>query len=92
MEEKDFEWITCIEKISMNKNDILVLRLDMGNLPRKKAEIYSLSIIEKIKVHLPDNKVMVLPHSTAIDVITMEDTDKPNKSVKIPDCEIIIKE
>ena len=47
MKEKDFEMVESIKKLSMNKNDILVFRVDVGNLPKRLADKYMKEIFEK---------------------------------------------
>ena len=84
MKEKDFEMVESIKKLSMNKNDILVFRVDVGNLPKRLADKYMKEIFEKSKSQFPDNKVIVIPNKVDLSVITVED-EKPDKSVKIPE-------
>lgn len=75
MKEKEFEMIESIKKLTLDKHDILVFRVDVGNLPKKVAEKIMENVCEKAKICCPENKIMVLPSSVDLSVITLNDEE-----------------
>lgn len=76
MKEKDFEMVESIKKLSMDKNDILVIQLKRI-LPKDKFNKWAKEMIGEIKEtypHIPH--VMVLPTGIDLSVLTIEDTKK----------------
>ena len=84
MREKAFEMVENIKKLSMGKNDILVLQLK-DIISKKKFSLYAKETIRMIRDNYDQiPHVMILPAGMDLSVLTIED-EKPDKSVKIPE-------
>jgi hypothetical protein len=84
MKVKDFEMVESIKKLSMGKNDILVLQLK-NIMSKKQYSLYAKETIAMIRdsyEQIPH--VMILPADMDLSVLTIED-EKPDKTVKIPE-------
>ena len=72
MKEKDFEMIENIKKLSMGKNDILVLQLK-NIVPKNKFNLYAKETIKMIKDSYDQiPHVMILPAGMDLSVLTIE--------------------
>lgn len=61
-----------IQKLTLGNNDILVVRVDVENLSKKVAETYMENIKNSFSTLLLSRKVVVMPSTIALDIITLE--------------------
>lgn len=64
--------ITDMQKITIGPNDIMVIRVDIGNLPQSHAHAYMEKIKEGFELLLLTKKIIVIPSTISISVISQE--------------------
>lgn len=76
-EDKDIallERVTDITTINPQWDDIIVVRVDVGNMPIKAASEYLAQSAKELKKMFPKNKLMVMSAKTS--VILEKDTEE----------------
>ena len=64
--------ITDMQKITMGPNDVMVIRVDIENMPQSHAHTYMESIKQGFELLLLSKKVIVVPASVSISIIGQE--------------------
>jgi hypothetical protein len=63
--------IERIEAINVGPNDIIVVTVDCGKLPPRKAEEYLINLKNRIKPTFPNNTLLVLNNQIDLSVLHM---------------------
>lgn len=64
--------ITDMQKITMGPDDVMVIRVDIGNLPKSHAHAYMESIKQGFELLLLSKKIIIVPSTVSISVIGQE--------------------
>lgn len=71
--------IESIETLNLKPKDILVIKVDMDNMPNSKTEIFMKRILEKCEESIQksglNNQILVLPKTCDVSTISKEDKD-----------------
>lgn len=74
------KWLLGDKIVSTNvirgPKDIVVVYLDSGMMPIGRAKTYENRIHDQLKTVFKDNKVIIMPHSSSIDIINFKEKDK----------------
>lgn len=64
--------ITDMQKVTMGPNDVMVIRVDIGNMPQSYAHSYMEGIKESFELLLLSKKIIVVPSTVSVGVIGQE--------------------
>lgn len=65
--------ITEIAKLSVNPNEVLMIKIARNNLPINKYIEYSTSLRDQMKEIFPESRVMIYDESVDISVVELND-------------------
>ncbi len=69
-----------IARLRLKPDDILLVGLDFGHLPRTRANEYTESFVANIREHIHDNDIIVVPKGTEITLLdTTGDHDEKER-------------
>ena len=61
--------ITDMTKITLGKNDVMLVRVDVQNMPRTMAELYMNQIKEGFQLYFLSTKIIVVPDRVSVSII-----------------------
>ena len=61
--------ITDMTKITLGKNDVMLVRVDVQNMPRTMAESYMNQIKEGFQLYFLSTKIIVVPDRVSVSII-----------------------
>ena len=64
--------ITTLEKISLSENDVLVIHIDIGNLPVSLAHKYMNDIKDTFQLLFLSQRIVTVPSTTTFTVLSKE--------------------
>jgi len=61
--------ITDMTKITLGKDDVMLVRVDVQNMPRTMAESYMNQIKEGFQLYFLSTKIIVVPDRVSVSII-----------------------